>query len=193
MTPARHKDDGFTLAELLVAMMLLAVILAISFTAIQVAQRGRDVSDRQAAFAQEVAWPLSLLEKTGSQVITIVMTATPADYPYAVSLFTDKDNDDVLERNDIMATPDGRLIQDVWLTNSQLAYTTHVTTYELSTHNVNRERGIPLFTYRTAEPSSAVITTDGAATITKNLVVTVASEIDGEVLQDSRTIYLRNR
>ncbi len=187
LTSSRHSEAGFSLTELIVVMALLGVILAISYGGLQVVYSAHDVSNRQALFAREVGAPLLTFEEIISQAVSV---ENPG--PYAITVLTDRDNDNVVERHTVQITTAGTVTHREWLTNDSRVNTTLVNEWLWSEHNANQSDAIPTFNYYAADGSE--ITNMGvAASSAKTIEVTLLVEYEGRQFSNSRTVLLRNR
>lgn len=186
-TEDRLSDAGFSLTELIVVLVLLGVVLAISYGGLQAVYVSNEVSSRQASFAMEVSTPLGAIEEVLTQAL-----AVESPGPYSVTVLTDRDNDNVVERHQIQATAGGLVTHKTWLTNASRVNTTLVFDGEWSEHNVNQADAVPMFKYY--ERGGAEITNMvTAATSARTIQVTLRGEFDGHPYADSRTVLLRNR
>lgn len=185
-------DSGLSLAELLVSISLLFGVLAMSWGALSAVYAGREASDRQALFAQEIGAPLSHFEEIISQ-----NTAIENPTAYSASFLTDVNNDNVRERHIVAAGADGTLRDQVWLINGAGVNTTLSANFLWSTNNANRTRTTALFRYYTS-----ATTTSAAQEITvmsdvpgkaRFVRVTIIADHQGKTVQDTRQAFLRNR
>lgn len=177
------RDEGFSLTELIVVLVLLGVILAISYGGLQAVQAARAVSDRQAQFASEVSTPLNAFEEVISQALKVEQAG-----PYSITVLTDADNDNFRERHQIQCTTAGLLTHKRWATDSSQVNTTLDFDAVWSDHNSNQADASALFEYRDADGAVTTVADDA-----KTVIVTVCVNYDGRDYQDSRTILMRNR
>ncbi len=192
MVARRLKDDrGFSLTELIVVLVLLAVVLAISYGGLIATYRARDVSDRHAFVATEIGNPLATFEKMLTQA-----TYVDAAGPYSITFRTDRDNDNVQERNIIEATSAGTLRHRVWLLNSFGNPTSLTYDATWSENNVNVARSRPLFQYSgdtdddgVMEPLAGVVNPQEVQFVDVVIVV----QYDGRDFSDERSAFMRNR
>lgn len=183
----RAHQEGFSLTELMVVLILMGVLFAASYAGIMATYQGREVSDRQAYFAREVSTPLSVSEKILSQAITIENAGE-----YTLTVLTDRDNDKVLERHTFTVDAQGRFVQEIWLTNSARVNTSHVDTNIWSTNIVNIAESQPLFYYYgsdLARIEDMALVADDVRSVDLNIAV----KYDDVVFRGSRTIFFRNR
>lgn len=196
------RDEGFSLTEFIVVLVLLGVILSISYGGLSVVLAGQETSERQAHFAREIGAPLGVMEKFLSQSTAIENSATGVNVPitspgqYQISILTDRDHDDVVERHTYTAAADGTLIERVFLTDNQRQNVSQVSQHTWSDMNTNQATGVPLFRYFTVDSAGSMqeITDLSLVSTTVNVVqVTVVSNYEGKEFSDSRQIFLRNR
>lgn len=186
-TRTSRADEGFSLTELIIVMALLGVILAISYGGLQVVYRSHDVSERQAMFAREVGAPLLTFEEIIAQAVSV---ENPG--PYSLTVLTDRDNNNVVERHVLQATTAGTLTHREWLTNTSRINTVLSNDRVWSTHNANQADVIPMFNYFDA--NGAEITNMAlAANAVRTVEVTVLVDYEGHQFSNSRTVHLRNR
>lgn len=193
MVGIRHQEDrGFTLTELIVVLTLLGIVLTISYAAVVAIFKGREVSDRQASFAREVSAPLAVIEKVLTQA-----TMVEAAAPYSITVLTDRDNDNLLERHVIEVTAAGTLRHQTWNTNSSRVNTTKTFDVTWSENNINVSEGQAFFEYY-GEDTNGDGTRDPLVGVfdprdVKVVNVVIMVEYDGRHFSDSRMAYMRNR
>ncbi len=183
----RTDEHGFSLTELMVVVSLLGMILAISYGGLLAIYKAREVSDRQAAFAQEVAAPLTHMEKILTQTLVI---ENPG--PYTVTVLTDRDNNNLVERHTIEARSDGTLRHRTWQTEPGPGE--HVAPVRLPRglqHNANQAQNTPLVIYYDSDHQRINNMADvagEAAFIDIHVVV----DYEGRYFDDTRSSLLRN-
>ncbi len=186
------RDDGFTLTELVIVCALLAIILGVTYTGLNVVQGARSVSDRQATFANEVGTPLLGMEEVLQQAFAIEAASN-----YSITVRTDSNNDNLVERHTMAASSAGALTHVAWRTNNLMQNTTQWINTTWSTNNINAKTGVdePLFYYYDdARPNPNRITnTAGNLDKIKTIDVVDIIEVDGRRFRGTRTIVLRNR
>lgn len=190
MMRALHRDDGFTLSELVAALGLLGIILAATWAGFQASHNYSRLSDRQGWFAREVSSPLLTIERVMQQQYRIDSTY-PGVTAYRVKCETDADNDGNREVWEIQATTDHRLV----ISNAEIrqdgSYERALTTYAWSDHNYNIATGTPLF--RFYDKAGNLITNTGdVPSKAIRVVVTVVAQYDGKQFSDSKTVLFRN-
>lgn len=188
-----RSDAGFSLSELLVALGLLGMLLAIAWLAYGVAANGSRQSDRESRVSQDIGWPLLEAERlVGQRHYTwLGMNATAgrdlSAGDYLMAFDVDRDGDDNTETYIIEVV--GR---ELIFTHNEAVDQPAFTSYVWSRDNVNREAGVPLFEYYSQEGDRL---TDPAeiATRARTVIITIVAEYDGQRYSDSRTVLLRNQ
>jgi len=187
VTDIRHDQEGFSLTELMVVIVLMGVLFAVSYGGLMATYKGREVSDRQAYFAKEVGTPLSVSEKILTQAISI---EDPGQY--TLTVLTDRDNDNVVERHRFTVDAQGRFVEEIWLTDQNRVNTVLTDTNVWSTSNANIAQGQPLFYYYDRDDQRLTVMTDVPSQV-KYVDLNVTVEYDDDTFSDSRTILFRNR
>jgi type II secretory pathway component PulJ len=190
----RHRsDEGFTYAEMLVAMTLMLIVMSIMWAGLRVAQRGTDVSQQQAYFEQNIAGPMQAFDKVLSQNITLDSNGLSA---YALSFTTDQNNDGQNERHVIVAGSDGSLTETVYLTNptnpSQNVSTLRTVNWSRQNHNV--AGNVPMFTFMNSSGTVLPVSSPASVvTSSTQVAVTISSAWNGHSFRDTRRVWFRNR
>ncbi len=187
MARARGRDEGFSLTELLVVLGIMGVVITGAYSLSTVTKRAADVSEIESAFAHEIGTALQLSEIYLQQNIELDEWGD-----YRLVCFVDRDLDGFSERVTIEAESDGTLSLSVWDTDVQHVNTTERIDFLMSEHSVNVANGNPLFTYLAAD-ASVITTLDARASDTRSVIVNVEIEVDGDTMNDERTIFFRNR
>lgn len=182
------RDEGYTLAELLVVLALLGLIVGAAFTLLGLVNTGTAQSSREAWMSREIGFPLEHLERQ------LMQQAPPMNAvgPYMCEIRTDQDRDNHYEIHRFEATTDGRLIQ----TSSEEVDRPTPEQTVWSTSNMNRDPSVsqPLFVYYDADGKDMTGETEiRIKQYAMSVKVTVAAEYGDEVVTDSRRIYFRNR
>lgn len=188
MVTSRHtRDEGFSLTELIVVVALMGLLITVTYAALRAIQASTEVSDRQATFALEVGSPLLGIEEVIQQAFAIESASA-----YSVTLLTDQDNNNLVERHVISANTDGTLTHRSWYTNSAMQNTTVKMDVTWSQNNVNRSQAEPLF-YFYDEDDARI---NDMAQVSANLRtcdIVIVAEVDGRRIRGTRTAVLRNR
>lgn len=183
------RDEGFTLTELVIVVALLAIILGITYTGLNVVTKAAEVSQRQSTFADEVGAPLLGMEEVLQQAF-----AFEAAEAYTLTVRTDADNNNLVERHTITASTAGVLTHKAWKTNSLMQNTSLWIDTTWSRNNVNAKTGVaePLFYYYDAD-HVRITNTAGQLDLIKTIDVVAIVEVNGKRYRGTRTIVLRNR
>jgi prepilin-type N-terminal cleavage/methylation domain-containing protein len=180
------RDEGYTLAELLVVLALLGLVVGAAFTLLGLVNTGTALSSRQAWMSREIGFPLEHLER----LLTQQAPPMNAVGPYVCEIRTDQDRDNHYEIHRFEATIDGRLIQT---TSEEVDRPTPQETV-WSTNNMNLGVAQPLFVFYDADGKDMSGETEiRIKQYAMSVKVTIAAEHDGEIITDSRHVYFRNR
>lgn len=178
-----RSDDGLSLAELMVVLMMMGFVVGAAYMAVTFSYRATAVAETQAEFAKTVSAPLDVMDSTFSQN-TMLDGVNPLD-PYAATIRLPLEYSAQIEERIYTAGTDGRLVEQV---NSIVGVTrTPLRTVVWSTTNANRTLSKPMFTYYTG---SGVATN---AALADSVVIDVWTVQGGTQFHDSRRIYFRNR
>jgi prepilin-type N-terminal cleavage/methylation domain-containing protein len=193
------RDEGFSLTELLVVIVLMGMVLAAVYSALQLTVRAREIQERNSFESTRMTVPLQMIEIAVSQNTLIEAGSTH----YRLSCLTDKNHDGVRERHVFEATTDGRLVERFWLVDSNgqnITATARVTEWQrneasLPARNVNRANEVRLFTYIDRDPETNEIRELDyiRANQSNEVLVTLAARYGKWDFQESRRIMLRNR
>ncbi|PKQ29357.1 MAG: hypothetical protein CVT60_05835 [Actinobacteria bacterium HGW-Actinobacteria-10] len=181
-----NSDEGFSLTELVIVIAMLSFIMAAAYAALNAVHASTDVSDRQSVFAAEVGSPLLAIEEVLQQTLSV-----EAAGPYSITVTTDVNHDNLLERHIITAGVDGRLTQLAYNTDVLAQNTTIRQNTVWSTKNRNRIDSIPLFYYYD-ESHVAIADYTLAPQSAKYLDVIVEIQHEGRRFRSTRTVVLRN-
>ena len=186
----RAADDGMTLTEMLVVLVLLGVVLATAYTAQQAIQKSNDLAESRAVLTQQVTYPMLLLEK-------IVVQNRKIDEAgfYVLKCETDKNLDGVYERNTIRATPEGRITLLVELLNNDGSVQSVASNTVIGYNNANDSAGVPLFRFFDVNgiELDPITDSDVLPDTARSVSLTIRATNGGASLEESRTIQFRNR
>jgi hypothetical protein len=178
----------------MMVLILMGFVLTAGYAALQLAFKSAENQRRDGFVTANLSEPLQIMDIVLSQNIAVDSVSND----YLLSVVTDKDADNLLERHVYQATADGRLIETVYSVNNTLANTstrrtttwTRVTVNPVS-RNVNVLNASPLFSYysRKANGSRETTAAAKATEIGVNLVV----RYDTRDFNDTRLILFRNR
>ncbi len=99
------SDDGMSLTELMVVLVLLGAILASAYAAQQAISRANALAERQATLVQQITNPLLTMEK----IIMQNRELKGGSGPYKLVCTTDRDLDGNYELHTITADNDGTI------------------------------------------------------------------------------------
>lgn len=180
-----HNDDsGFTLAEVMVVLLILGVVMTAMYAGLQVAQGGVNIAMREGQMEQEIGFPLHIMDKWLSQNQLIEFGD---GYTLVFHSPTDALTHTYL-RYVIAADGTGRLADTVDLVDISTGTVTRQSSGTWSTTNQNRALSRPVFTY--VDESGMTTTTVAAA---RAVTVELWSKTDGRLVSGKRHIYFRNR
>jgi len=187
-TKAVGRDDtGFTLAELLVSIVLLGLVLSIAWNLHAYLAKVNLDNERDAYMSSEIRTPLMLIDKLVMQNSFI----EGGSGVYRLSFLTDMNLDDVRERT-VIELNGAELRRTTWLVDGSGTNTTLMADMVLSRNSANISTSEPLFTYLDSD-GSVIADTDSIASRTRTVVTSIAVDYNGTTLRDSRTTHLRNR
>jgi len=184
-----HRDDGFSLTELLVVVALLGIILSIVYMMLGTSSSMTAANDAFSAQAQG-------LSDSPELVSMIVMQHNNLSNPTSNSLevWTDRDLDGDPEKHSFRAESANRLVWEQWeysKTNS-----TQVLSYNkwvMSEKNKNISAGVPLFRYYN-KAGTQITAMDAVASDAYSAKLTVVVDLGGgRTATDTRDISFRNK
>lgn len=189
------SDEGFTLTELIVVILLLGFILAAGWAMFNLAAKGTDQASQDAWLSREIGAPLEYAERIYMQQLDIRFTDTANvshDPRWWCKATTDRDHDDLIETYIFEVTSDGRLL----VTSSEASDSPTPRTVSWSTNNRNRQSGalMPLFRYYNSEGQDiSGQPVDQIEQYASSMLITIVANHDGERVMDSRRVYFRNQ
>lgn len=189
-----RRDEGFSVAEMMVCMVLLLVILGVVFVGAEALRAGADVTERQAQFSRDVATPLHAVDKAVSQNKALEhdpLNGLVCDQYRLTMRMPKKQGANFYTRHYFQARSDGRFTQEIVsynLTGTVLSRRLIV----WSRTNANVAKGRPAFVYRApnaAGTSEETTVPPGA----RSLIVELWSTKDGVDYSATRRVFFRNR
>lgn len=194
--PAHLKsDEGFTLTELIVVILLMGFILAAGWAMFTLAVKGTDQASEDAWLSREIGAPLEYAERIYMQQLDIRFkdSANVSHDPrWWCKATTDRDHDDLIETYIFEVTTDGRLL----VTSSEASDSPTPTMTTWSSNNRNRATGslTPLFRYYdSAGEDISGRSVDHIEQYAASMLITVVADYEGERVVDSRRVYFRNQ
>lgn len=194
----RAHDEGFTVTELIVVLILMGIILAAAYSALQLTVRAREIQERNSFQATQMTAPIEIMDIAIAQNTLIEAGSTP----YRLSCLTDRNMDGQRERHVFEATADGRLVETfskVNATGQNIAGTERVTVWQrnetVPTRNINREKGTPMFTYIVRDANLGTVQELDyiRANQANEVLIRVAARHGVWEFEAERRIMLRNR
>jgi prepilin-type N-terminal cleavage/methylation domain-containing protein len=186
LTSAR-SDEGFTLTELVVVLMLMGFVLSVAWATFNVVNNGSAQSNREAVFSDEVGAPLDFAERLLSQQFDLDAT-TPGCGPYRCAFYTDRDNDGNRERYVVTANAAGEFV----VSSSEEVDSPSAYTGVWSDRNANVSAGQPLFEYLDYDGNPITAASDIYAQA-RSVNVTIVAQFGDDQIMDTRRVYFRNR
>lgn len=187
-------DEGFTLAELMVSLVLLVVVLAVAFQVSSVVRAGQRLSDREAQIATAITYPMSRMSEILMQ--NTRLDVMPAPTGYVLSVRTDQDVNDVQEQHNFRLVTAGG---DTYIEHSSYLLDASGVrvlparfVYRLGTGITNATAAVPLFKYYNAAgvELTDMSTVPGSA---RKALVTIRATVDGRSVTESVMVSFRNR
>lgn len=181
-----HKDDGYSLSELLVVIGLLGLVLSGAYALFNLASQGAAQSSRESWISREIAQPLENMERFMLQQAPPMVTVER----YICEVKTDQDRDNHYEYHRFEATADG-VLRETYHEDVDRP-TAEVRVW--SRTNANVAQGVPLFTYFDIDGTD--ISTEDVQyikTYAASAEIRIVTDQDGETYADSRRIFFRNR
>lgn len=190
-----RNEDGFTLTELIVVILLMGFVLAAGWAMYNLAVKGTDQAAEDAWLSREIGAPLEYAERVYMQQLDIRFkdSANVAHDPrWWCKATTDRDHDDSIETYIFEVTSDGRLL----VTSSEASDSPTPRTVAWSTNNRNRATGslMPLFKYYDADGVNiSDQPADQIEQYAASMLITIVADYRGERVMDSRRVYFRNQ
>jgi|GEM_PF-2963503 len=178
-----RSDEGLSLAELMVVIMIMGFVIGAAYMALSFNYRALAVAETQAQFANSVSAPLDVMDGSFSQN-TLLTGASPLDQ-YVATVRLPVDYTSQVQERVYTAGTDGRLTEQVWIINGLNRSLSETKVW--TTTNANRALNRPMFRYYNG---SAAATN---AALADSVVVDVWTVSNGKQFHDSRRIFFRNR
>jgi prepilin-type N-terminal cleavage/methylation domain-containing protein len=183
---AMRRDEGLSLTELLVVMMLLGFVLAVMYAGVQGIFKGFEVAERQTQFTEEITSPMQVMDKLFSQnrTLSVVSGQDPA-YVIAVN---SPATGGVFKRDIFAAETSGTLTQTTYSVVTATGAETQTNRVTWAYHNANRALGRAAFVYHSGATSASV-----SATSANNVTITLYTTHKGRYFSGTRVVFFRNR
>jgi prepilin-type N-terminal cleavage/methylation domain-containing protein len=195
--PNRH-DEGFSLTEMLVVIVLMGIVLSATYAVFTLMARARENQERDAYVASAIITPLQSMTVVLSQNTRI--DPPPASGEYQLSCYSDQNADGNMEKH-VYSVVNGNLQDVVYSTDSNLNATGIVKRIDFGTaranpvaQNTNSQAlpaTIPMFVYYSRDASGSVVQTTSPSGATE-VLVQLRSRYDGRDYRDSRHVMFRN-
>lgn len=189
------SDEGFTLTELIVVVLLMGFVLAAGWAMFNLAVKGSDQASEDAWLSREIGAPLEYAERIYMQQLDIRFKDAaniPQDPRWWCRTTTDRDHDDLLETYIFQVTTDGRLL----VTSSEASDSPTPRTSTWSSKNMNRSASspTPFFRYFNAEGQDiSGQSADQIEQYAASMLITIVADYEGQRVVDSRRVYFRNQ
>jgi hypothetical protein len=187
MSELIKNEKGMTIVELAVVSALMLFVVGISYSAIQLVTSADNFAESQAAYVNDVSYPLAHL----SDLIMQNSAIDTAPTPNRISFKTDKNMDGTLERNILTVTSHGLTI-DRYQIDDTGANTTHTASYKLSPDNTNLLHNQNLLEYY-GKNGGQITNMGDVPGQTWSIVLTIYADYRGRTMHGSQTIHFRNR
>lgn len=194
----RH-DDGFSLTELLVVLVLMGIVLGATFAVFNLAARARENNERDAYVTSALVVPLQSMTVVLSQNTKI--DKGPASDEYQLSCYTDQDANGTKEKH-VYTVVSGNLQDTVYSVDAAGNATAVLKAINfgtaranptaLNTNGLTLPAKLPIFSYYSRDASGSVVPTTAPEGATE-VVVTLRSRYAGRDYQDSRRVMFRNK
>jgi prepilin-type N-terminal cleavage/methylation domain-containing protein len=180
------RDEGFTLAELLVAVTLFVVALGVAYMALQSLAKANEVAMQEATFARSITYPIDQFQKYAMQREAIAY----AD-DYAVRFYEDPHNNGTPDLVSFWADNTGRFNKSIQRVDVNRAPVGAAERAVLSSENANMAAGQPLFTYYTKYGDVPIATTSTVPATADRVRITIVAKYGQSTMQSSGMITFR--
>lgn len=183
------RDEGFSLAELIIVMGLIGIVLAAAWSLSYSMVQGGRVNETQSVFARDSGEPVRLANRAIMQAVEVEGSYCTSQ---AIQFLTDRTMNSQFQRVRISATADRHMRYEEWQLNSSKAEVSKRLDILFSEKHVsNLERGVPLFTYYNWDgvviDDSTLIGSD-----TRSVTLALSLTVGSSSVVSSQTVMLRN-
>jgi type II secretory pathway pseudopilin PulG len=183
---ASQRDEGFTLAELLVAVTLFMIALGVAYMALQALVKANEVAMRESTFARSITYPIDQFQKYAMQRESIAYADS-----YTVRFYEDPHNNGTTDLVSFWADSTGRFYKSIQQVDTNKALIGTAQTAILSTDNVNVASAQPLFTYYTKYGDVPIATTSTVPATADRVRITIVAKYGDSTMQSSGMITFR--
>jgi prepilin-type N-terminal cleavage/methylation domain-containing protein len=184
----RRGDGGFTLTELLVAMVLFGLVLGSAYLALQALSRASDAAIRESTFTRNITYPIDQFQKYAMQ------SQYPLAYAdeYRFSFWIDQHDNNTPDLMTFWTDSSGKFYKRTQAYNASNVAVGAAQTAVLSTDNANIETGQPLFTYYRKD-GATLTTTSTIPANADSVRITIVAKYGTSTMESFGTVTFRNR
>jgi prepilin-type N-terminal cleavage/methylation domain-containing protein len=183
-----RRDAGFTLSELLVAVVLFVVALGVAYTALSALTQANEVAIQESTFAREVTYPIDQFQKMAMQNDRIQY----AD-GYRFEFWDDLHNNNTPDLVSFWADSSGKFYKSTQRYNLDRVTTTWAaSTAVLSAYNANVAMGTPLFVYY-SRTGAVIISTSTVPANADRVGITIVAKYRAKTMESFSMVTFRNR
>ncbi|MDO8914665.1 MAG: prepilin-type N-terminal cleavage/methylation domain-containing protein [Coriobacteriia bacterium] len=184
-----RRDGGFTLTELLVAMVLFGLVLGSAYLALQALSRASEAAIQESTFTRNITYPIAQFQKYAMQ------SQYPLQYAdgYRFAFWIDQHDDNTPDLMTFWTDSSGKFYKSTQQYNANKTTTVGTArTAVLSADNANVETGQPLFTYYRKD-GAAITTTSTIPANADSVRITIVAKYGTSTMESFGTITFRNR